>query len=87
MKIKEMMNKKVTLNKIKVPATKSDSMLELNYTSQRDDKISPDRKLEFDNSHLMLPNPSKMVKTKTASPIKTRAINVEDIKSPLPSNN
>ena len=87
MKIKEMMNKKVTMNKIKVPATKSDSMIELNYTSQRDDKISPDRKLEYDNTHLTLPAPSKMVKNKTVSPIKTRTVNVEDLKSPLPTNN
>ena len=40
-KIKEMMNKKVTMNKIKVPATKSDSMIELNYTSQRADTVKP----------------------------------------------
>lgn len=61
-----MMNKQVTMNKIKLPATKSDSMVEVNYQSQRGDRVEPHEKLEIDNSHLILPaNLMQMQKTNT----------------------
>lgn len=49
------MNKQVTLSKIKIPATKSDSMVEFNYISQRGDKVKDSDKLEIDQNHLMIP--------------------------------
>ena len=50
-----MMNKQVTLSKIKIPATKSDAMVEFEYKSQRGDKVPDEHKLELDKSHLMVP--------------------------------
>ena len=80
-----MMNKQVTLSKIKIPATKSDAMVEFEYKSQRGDKVPDEQKLELDKSHLMVPPNQQMAKAASLA-IPKKTVNIEDLEPPLPNN-